>query len=145
MAVSALVEAYLAQTEREKAKHLGEPFAAELPERYRPEIEHPARAYAGATVYLAELADSPVGVAVLQKSAEAHEIKRLWVDASARGHRVGSALIDAALSEQDRPVRLTVWDWRDDAIRLYRSRGFVDVPSWDDRPRLLCMESRPVI
>ena len=100
VAVSHLVEAYLIQTEREKADQLGGTFTGpDLPERYRREIKDPATAYANATVYIAELFDLPVGVVVVQHSAEAHEIKRVWVDPSARGHRVGSALIDAAIRD----------------------------------------------
>ncbi|WP_091723188.1 GNAT family N-acetyltransferase [Pseudarthrobacter equi] len=144
-AVSRLVEAYLIQTEREKATYLGGTFRdAELPERYRQEVDHPERAYLSADVYVAELGNSPVGVVVVQQTAEAREIKRFWVEPGARGHRVGSALMDAAIRQQDLPIRLTVWDWRDDAIRLYGKRGFIPVPSWEDRPRLLCMEKRLV-
>ena len=145
-AVGFLVEAYLIQTEGEKEAHLGEPAARHgLPERYRDEVAHPARAYAGATVLLAELDGVCVGVAVVQRLVAANELKRLWVDPSARGLRVGSALIDAALRAHGRPVRLTVWDWRVDAITLYRKRGFVEVPSWDERDRLLCFEVTQVL
>jgi len=80
---------------------------------------------------------------VVQQNSGTREIKRVWVDPSARGQRVGSALLDAAMGLDDVPLRLTVWDWRDDAIRLYRKRGFTSVPSWETRPRLLCMERHP--
>lgn len=141
-AVSRLVEAYLRQTEAEKVLHLGiAEQGAELPERYRAEIDNPARAYENAVVYVAELG-SLAGVIVLQQNLTASEIKRVWVEPSARGLKVGSALIDAVLSHETRPLRLTVWDWRDDAVRLYRARGFIPVDSWEDRPRLLCMELR---
>jgi GNAT superfamily N-acetyltransferase len=144
-AVSHLVGAYLFRTEREKETHLGEPSALEsLPERYQDEVAHPASAYDGATVLLAERDGASVGVAVVHETGAANELKRLWVDPGARGHRVGSALIDAALELDDRPVRLTVWDWRVDAITLYRRRGFVEVSSWEERDRLLCFEYRPV-
>ncbi|MDQ1130993.1 GNAT family N-acetyltransferase [Microbacterium sp. SORGH_AS_0888] len=139
--VSRLVEAYLIQTELEKATRTGETGTiARLPERYRREVEDPACAYEGATVYLAELGDAPIGVVVVQRSPTTCEIKRVWVDPSARGLRVGSALMDAALEGGELPVRLTVWEWREDAIRLYRRRGFVPVPSWEQRPGLVCME-----
>ncbi len=142
-AVGALVEAYLFHTEGEKEAHLGGPSARYgLPEQYREEVADPARAYADAAVLLAELDGVYVGVAVVQEVAGVNELKRLWVDPSARGRRVGSALIDAALGVRGRPVRLTVWDWRADAIALYRKRGFVEVPSWDERDRLLCFELR---
>lgn len=141
--VGRLVEAYLRETEREKAAHLPRaPFSDndELPASYRAEAETPDAAYAGSSVYLAELGSTAVGVAVLKKAKGATEIKRLWADPGARGRGVGSALIDAVLQEHLEPVRLSVWDWRNDAMRLYLSRGFTLVPSWDERPRLVCME-----
>lgn len=140
--MSRLVEAYLRQTEIEKVLHVGDPaVGAGLPVRYRAEVDDPGRAYENAVVYVAD-AGSVVGVAVLQQNSDTSEIKRVWVDPSARGLGMGSALIDAILSRHTRPLRLTVWDWRDDAMRLYRSRGFIPVESWDDRPRLVCMELR---
>jgi ribosomal protein S18 acetylase RimI-like enzyme len=141
-AVGRLVGAYLTETEIEieKAFHLGTGASDQLPQRYRVEVEDPEHAYEHATVYVAELDDSPVGVVVVQENAGTREVKRVWADPGARGQRVGSALLDTALGADDLPVRLTVWDWRDDAIRLYRKRGFVSVPSWEDRPRLICME-----
>jgi ribosomal protein S18 acetylase RimI-like enzyme len=139
--VSRLVKEYLLLTEHEKAHRLGTPFTgSDLPQRYVEEVEDPARAYETANVLLAELDDSPVGVVVVQQVGDGLEVKRLWVDPRARGQGVGSALLGAACGAQSLPIRLTVWDWRDDAIRLYRSRGFVVVPTWDDRPRLVCME-----
>lgn len=105
-------------------------------------MDDPARTYADAVVYLAE-SDSPVGVVVVQRGDAASEIKRVWVDPRARGRRVGSALIDAVLRDHGPgPLRLTVWDWRDDAVQLYLARGFVRAESWEDRPRLVCMERR---
>ncbi len=144
-AVCRLVEAYLRQTETEKAEHLGASVAAaddrsDLPARYRAEVDDPRAMYTNALVLLAERDGAPVGVVVVQQSPDAREIKRVWVDPEARGLRVGSALIDAALAEHELPTRLTVWDWRESAVQLYRSRGFVEVPSWDERPRILCLE-----
>ena len=142
-AVGRLVGAYLTQTEREKAVHLGTGTGDELPEHYRVEVENPNHVYEHAMVYVAELNASPVGVVVVRQNAGTHEVKRVWVDPSARGERVGSALLDAVLGAGDLPLRLTVWDWRDDAIRLYRKHGFASVPSWEERSRLLCMERKP--
>jgi len=92
---------------------------------------------------VAESDEEIVGMVVVQTNSTTREIKRLWVDPHARGQRVGSALIDVATDPRDLPVRLTVWDWRDDAIRLYRARGFETVTSWDERPRLVCMQLEP--
>jgi len=141
--VGRLVEAYLRQTEREKSVHLQRaPFRDndELPAIYQAEAARPSASYAGASVYLAELGSAAVGVAVVKRAAGAMEIKRLWADPGARGRGVGSALLDAVLQEHQGLVRLSVWDWRDAAMRLYLARGFIRVPSWDERPRLVCME-----
>lgn len=59
-----------------------------------------------------------------------------------RGRGVGSALLEAAVAATDGDVRLSVWDWRTGVIRLYESRGFAQVPSWDARERLVCMVRR---
>lgn len=141
-AVAGLVRAYLVQTEREKAEQLGAGHSGggALPERYLEEVDRPERAYENAIVHLAEVGTSPTGVVVVQQAEAVREIKRLWVDPGARGMRVGALLMDAAIGGADLPLRLTVWEWRRDAIRLYTSQGFVPVPSWDDRPHLLCME-----
>lgn len=144
--ISRLVEEYLRRTEVEKAlqlRGLAQPNDVELPERYREEVEHPVRAYRGAVVYIAEFDRSPVGVLVVQQTADAREIKRVWVAPDARGHGAGSRMIDAAVRDASLPTRLTVWDWRRDAIALYESHGFVVVHSWEERPRLICMERPP--
>ncbi|GHG47622.1 hypothetical protein GCM10011331_08600 [Flavimobilis marinus] len=149
--VGRLVRDYLGQTEREKAEHQAlapGTFRAggdtsPLPERYRPEVEHPRRAYRNAVVHVAELAGRLVGVVVGQRAGDAWEIKRLWVDPEARGLGAGVALLDAAVRGQDRPVRLTVWEWRTGALALYRSRGFSVIPSWDGRTGLVCLERPP--
>ncbi|MFF2487561.1 GNAT family N-acetyltransferase [Microbacterium sp. NPDC058062] len=145
MVVGRLVKEYLLQTEHEKAQRFATGFSgSHLPRRYVEEVEDPARAYENARVALAELAGSSVGVVVVQQSQDGLEVKRLWVDPRARGNRVGSALLDAACGGVNTlPVRLTVWDWREEAIGLYLSRGFVAVPTWDERPRLVCMEKPP--
>ncbi|MFC7944397.1 GNAT family N-acetyltransferase [Microbacterium oxydans] len=145
--VGAAVRAYLLQTEREKRQQEGgsapDPSGA-LPERYRREIDDPSAAYAGHRVRVAQLGDRVVGVVVLSVSDDVAEIKRLWAVPEVRGRGVGSALLDAALHDARdlgaARVRLSVWDWRAGPVRLYESRGFERVPSWDERARLVCME-----
>ncbi|WP_395245420.1 GNAT family N-acetyltransferase [Agromyces sp. MMS24-K17] len=144
--VGELVAAYLEQTLLEESAHTGVPIAdGGLPERYRGEVDDPARAYERATVLLGGLGETPLAMAVVWRAERYREIKRVWVDPLARGRRIGSALIRAALDGADAPTRLTVWDWREDAIRLYRRHGFVPMPSWESRPRLLCMEVDPAV
>ena len=114
---------------------------AELPPNYKAEVDHPGTVFKTASVYLAEVNAEAVGVAISTTAAGgATEIKRLWADPQVRGRGVGSALLDAVLRDSPGVVRLSVWDWRTQAARLYESRGFVAVPSWDARPGLVCME-----
>lgn len=115
----------------------------ELPPNYQAEVDCPETVFKMASVYLAEIDAEAVGVAIASKARGATEIKRLWADPQVRGRGIGSALLDAVLRESTGVVRLSVWDWRTQAARLYESRGFVTVPSWDARPRLVCMERRP--
>nr|WP_243843593.1 GNAT family N-acetyltransferase [Microbacterium endophyticum] len=114
-----------------------------LPAAYQDEVNAPASTFRDAAVYLAEIDSTPVGIAVVKHVDDATEIKRLWAQPEARGRGVGSALLDTITSHHGGPIRLTVWDWRADAIRMYRSRGFALVTPWDERPRLVCMERMP--
>lgn len=139
VAVGHLVEEYLRQTESEKVAHGAAPASDALPESYRREVEDPADAYGDCAVFVAEIDGAVVGVVVLRPDADGAEIKRLWASPDVRGRGVGSALLDAAIAVGSGDVRLSVWDWRVDVIRLYESRGFVRVRSWDDRPALVCM------
>jgi GNAT superfamily N-acetyltransferase len=112
----------------------------ELPAGYKAEEVDPESAFGNASVFLAEIDAVAVGVAIARNVGAATEIKRLWADPQVRGRGIGAALLDAVLQESPGVVRLSVWDWRTPATRLYESRGFVTVPSWDGRPRLVCME-----
>jgi GNAT superfamily N-acetyltransferase len=141
--VGRLVGEYLRQTELEKAMNLSLPpvgEGAELPAKYKAEVENPGSAFENALVYLAEIGAEAVGIAIAKNLGAATEIKRLWADPQVRGRGIGSALLDAVLQECSGVVRLSVWEWRTQATRLYESRGFVTVPSWDPRPGLVCME-----
>lgn len=164
-AIGEALRAYLSGTEEEKRAHGVSPSTGAddaLPERYRAEVEDPARALAGCRVLVAELEAAEdlggttaagggvarpgaiIGIAVLAPREGSLEIKRLWASPSVRGRGVGSALLDAAIEAAGPlPVTLTVWDWRERAIGLYRSRGFALVPGWDERPRLLCLRRSP--
>ncbi|WP_030149669.1 GNAT family N-acetyltransferase [Mycetocola saprophilus] len=147
--ISALLRAYLQQTEREKRVHAGEDAPENLdvtvlPEKYQREVDQPAVALANSRILLAEKLGRPVGIVVLHPGdgatvpggdATDTEIKRLWVSPEHRGG-VGRALLDSALSEVHGAALLSVWDWRHDAIGLYKRLGFVSIPSRDGRPRL---------
>ncbi|WP_102193602.1 GNAT family N-acetyltransferase [Microbacterium aurantiacum] len=139
-AVSALLEDYLKQTEAEKADHDLTPRAAALPDRYAHEITDPEKSLAGMRVLVASVDGVDRGIIVVSRGAEVSEIKRFWTTPPARGHGVGSALIGEALRHAARPVRLSVWDWREPAIRMYRGLGFSPAVPWDERERLLFLE-----
>lgn len=166
-AIGEALRAYLSGTEEEKRAHGVSPSTGAddaLPERYRAEVEDPARALADCRVLVAEVepaagpggrtsadgrevtAGALAGIAVLAPREGSLEIKRLWASPAVRGRGVGSALLDAAVEAAGPlPVTLTVWDWRERAISLYRSRGFAVVPAWDERPRLLCLRRSPAV
>ncbi|SDZ05774.1 putative acetyltransferase [Herbiconiux ginsengi] len=144
-AVGAAARDYLRQTEQEKAEQgLTAPRAddAPLPRRYQDEVDDPRSAYEGCHVLVAEVDDEVVGLVVLKPQGVVTEIKRLWAAPRLRGRGIGSALLDAAIATGagGGALRLSVWDWRTGAIRLYESRGFGRVASWDARDRLLCLQ-----
>ncbi len=134
-----LLSQYLTVTEQEKAaRGLAEP--GPLPQRYQDEIDHPERLLADALLARNESDNRPLGVVVLKTDATQVEVKRLWVDPQARGTGTGRALMQAAQQRAgDRPVTLTVWDWRAAPIALYQSLGFTRTVATDGRERLLSM------
>ncbi len=103
------------------------------------EADNPALAYAYCVVLLAEVDERPAGVVVGRVGGGPAEVKRFWTDPVMRRRGVGGALIDAGLELAGRRTRLSVWRWRDAAIRLYESRGSTRVPSWDGRDGLVRM------
>ena len=156
VAVSGLLRDYHLQTEHEKALHgvtaggvtaggvtAGGVAGAALPARYRVEVDDPAEAFAGADVAVAEDDVGAVGVVVLQPSGRDVELKRLWVAPAGRRRGVAAALMTYASEHAERAeadgLRLSVWDWRSDALALYRSQGFTVEPSWESRERLVCL------
>ncbi|GLY31205.1 GNAT family N-acetyltransferase [Kineosporia sp. NBRC 101731] len=135
--VSRLLRDYLTLTEQEKTAR-GLAVGGPLPQRYQDEVDHPESLLPDCL--LACTGDRVLGLVVLKEQGDQVEIKRLWVDPAARGTGAGRALVRAAVDRAGaRPVTLTVWDWRAAPIGLYRSLGFTDTQSWDERPHLICM------
>ncbi|MFD4375032.1 GNAT family N-acetyltransferase [Streptomyces sp. NPDC058486] len=139
----ALLTAYHLATEAEKGAAATGP--AGLPAAYRAESEDPATAFAADTVLLATAPDTgePAGCLVL-KAGAVPEVKRMWVAPEARGRGLARALMNEALrraAASGAPaVRLTVWEWREAPLALYRALGFAPAAPWDTRPGLLCLE-----
>lgn len=139
----ALLAAYHLRTEAEKGEYVTDVSA--LPDKYRAEISDPQSAFADDAVLVALSGETPVGCVVVTAAADGRsEIKRLWTDPAFRSRGVATALLEAALAHAADSgvgrVRLSVWQWRDEAVSLYQRLGFVFTDSWDDRDQLVCME-----
>ena len=128
-----LLRAYHQQTELEKAAH-GVSTATgggQLPAHYQKEIDRPSEAFANSLVFIAHRGSVPLGMVMLTSVDDAtREVKRLWVDPGARGCGVGASLLREAFRTaeacQSHVLRLTVWNWRDSALRSYRRAGLHD-------------------
>lgn len=140
-AVASLVRDYLLQTEAEKIERGLAEADAPLDERYAREITDPATAFAGKRTLVATLGGAPCGVLIVGAADHGgEEIKRFWTTPESRGRGVGGALLRHAIVDSARPLRLSVWEWRENVIGMYRSFGFTPVDSWDARPELVCMQ-----
>jgi ribosomal protein S18 acetylase RimI-like enzyme len=86
---------------------------------------------------VASFGANPIGCGALKFHGRAPaEIKRMWVAESARGLGVGrrmlSELEDHAARHGARTVRLETNRTLTEAISLYRSAGYVEVPAFND-------------
>ncbi len=143
--IEPLLLAYHLRTEAEKGAAVS--AVGELPPRYRAEVLDPRTAFAADTVLVAGTGGTAVGcVVACAATGDSLEVKRLWVDPACRGRGVAKALVGAALRHAADTgvgsVRLSVWQWRQDAVGLYERLGFTREDSWDDRPGLVCMRRR---
>lgn len=100
--------------------------------------------------FVARRADAVLGCASLvRQEGGTGEIKRMFVDESARGLRLGKRLLET-LEDEGRRLGLTVLRletgiYQPEAIGLYRRNGFVDIPpfgSYRPDPLSLFMEKR---
>src|ERR1700686_1864353 len=88
---------------------------------------------------LVRLGERPVGCGALKFHAdEPAELKRMWVAEFARGLGIGRRLLSElerhAAAEGARTVRLETNGSLTEAIALYRSAGYVEVPAFNDEP-----------
>jgi GNAT superfamily N-acetyltransferase len=88
---------------------------------------------------LAWLGERPVGCGALKFHGDAvADLKRMWVDGAARGHGIGRRLLTEleaiAASQGIRTLRLETNGTLVEAIALYRSAGYVEVPAFSDEP-----------
>jgi len=88
---------------------------------------------------VATLRADPIGCGALKfHGQEPAEIKRMWVAESARGFGVGRRLLteleDRAAEHGARTVRLETNKALTEAISLYRSAGYIEVPPFNFEP-----------
>jgi DNA-binding MarR family transcriptional regulator/GNAT superfamily N-acetyltransferase len=99
---------------------------------------HEVRPPRGAFV-VAYLRGEAVGCgAVKHQPAKVSDLKRMWVAESARGLGIGRRLLEhlerLAREHGSREARLETSDVLPEAIALYRSSGYVEVPPFNDEP-----------
>ncbi len=99
---------------------------ATLPGKYSPPL---------GAILLAELEGVPHGVVALRPLQNGiAEMKRLFVQPQARGHRLGRLLVEAVVAEARRAgygaIRLDSLPHMKGAIALYRSLGFRDIEAY---------------
>jgi DNA-binding MarR family transcriptional regulator/predicted GNAT family N-acyltransferase len=86
---------------------------------------------------IARLGDDPIGCGALKfHDGEPPDIKRMWIAPSARGLGVGRRLLNALEQQAAQRgavvVRLETNRSLGEAIALYRSSGYVEVPAFND-------------
>ena len=121
-------------------------YFAELAERFETGFD-PSRSISAATeemrpprgyFLLATLEGEAVGCGVLKCQGNYGEIKRMWVGATRRGLGIGARILDGleTLARRRRlpRLRLETNQALREAQALYRSRGYREVPAFNDEP-----------
>jgi GNAT superfamily N-acetyltransferase len=88
---------------------------------------------------VAYLREEPVGCGALKHfGGGVTDIKRMWLAESARGLGLGRRLLETleqrAARSGARTVRLETSDLLVEAVALYRSAGYREVPAFNDEP-----------
>lgn len=103
---------------------LVEKICADFERDFVPALEH---------CWIADMAGQPVGSVALARSGEegVAKLRLLLVDQTARGHGLGSRLVDEchrfARAAGYRTIRLWTTDQQQEARRIYRGKGYVQV------------------
>jgi GNAT superfamily N-acetyltransferase len=102
-------------------------------------VAAPARELVGpaGAFFVARLDGHPIGCGGIRKLDETTaEIKRMWIDPVARsrgiGRRLLAALEDAAVELGCHTVRLDTNAHLTEAVALYRSSGYSEIPAYND-------------
>jgi ribosomal protein S18 acetylase RimI-like enzyme len=123
--------------------HYFDELAARFPEGFERDTDSAAaldgyRPPAGEFL-VAQVSGEPVGCAALRPFAPGiGEIKRMWVAPQARGRGVArkllAALEHAARDRHLRVVRLDTHSSLAEALQLYRTSGYREIPRFNDNP-----------
>lgn len=115
-------------------------YFAELGERFEESFDPGRTLPADSAVFLiARLAGQPAGCGALKTLRPGvGEILRMWVDRAHRGLGIGARLLAALEAEAaalgHRAVRLYTNRSLAEAKSMYRSRGYVEIPRYNDDP-----------
>lgn len=108
---------------------------------YDDEVLHPGRKYGlpGGRLYLARIEGEPAGCIALRQLDERRcEMKRLYVRPAYRERGLGGQLIRRVIEDAREIgyecILLDTLPFLTDAISMYRRRGFVDIPSYNNSP-----------
>jgi DNA-binding MarR family transcriptional regulator len=140
-----MIEIEVADPAHPHARHCLRSYFAELDRRFdagfdaarsNPAPDDGLRPPAG-LMLVARLGDEPVGSGALRFEADGVcEIKRMWVSESVRGTGLGRRLLGElerhAAAAGARTLRLETNRTLVEAIALYRSAGYVEVPAFND-------------
>ncbi len=140
-----MVEVAVEDPGSEDARFCIESYYAELDVRFDAGFDPALSRYGDVAEYaepagllmLARLRGEPIGCGALKfGSADATEIKRMWIAAGARGLGVGRRLLGELEAEAARrgatTVRLDTNRNLTEAISLYRAAGYHEVPAFND-------------
>ena len=129
------------------ARHCLESYYADLDERFDAGFDLDAALPVGADdmrlpaglLVVARLRGTPVGCGALKLGDPAiAEIKRVWVDRSARGLGLGRRLLRdlerRAVEHGRTTIRLDTNETLHEAIALYRSAGYTEIDAFNDEP-----------
>jgi len=137
--IASMVRVAPAEPDQPEARACLDAYAAELAARFDTGFD-PARSnpFEGALLLVATLHAEAVGCGALRLHDSYAEVKRMWVAPTVRGLGLGRRLLAeleaTAAARGVRALRLETNEALTEAIALYRSAGYREVPAFNDEP-----------
>jgi ribosomal protein S18 acetylase RimI-like enzyme len=137
--IASMVRVAPADPDQPEARACLDAYAAELAARFDAGFD-PARSnpFDGALLLVATLHAEAVGCGALRFHDSYAEVKRMWVAPTVRGLGLGRRLLAeleaTAAARGVRALRLETNEALAEAIALYRSAGYREVPAFNDEP-----------